>query len=257
MDKTQSAKMVSKEIDTSVETIDRLTEQIAAANKTVMEIMGEIADLEEEEKDATYNRDKEHGEYVAARADDTSAVELLENAIGVLTKVQAEGMPYKLLQVRRSGQPFTEAGEAPTPPPQTWSEPYGGAEGEKNGIVSLMNLIKQDVEADIAKSDKIEDDSKAAYDKTVADIQAAIGAKMETKSGLEGEMADDEGLRTDEEGTKATSKEELDATLKYLKEIAAGCDFMAVNFDMRVKNRQLEVDGLKKAKAILEGAKFD
>jgi len=45
--------------------------------------------------------------------------------------------------------------------------------------------------------------------------------------------------------------------MSYLKEIAPGCDFIAMHFKMRLTNRQLEKDGLLKAKAILMGAKFD
>ena len=32
----------------------------------------------------------------------------------------------------------------------------------------------------------------------------------------------------------------------FLKDIAPGCDFMAVNFETRLTNRQAEMDGLKK-----------
>merc|ERR550514_1569313 len=52
MENTQQAKVISKEIDTNVETMDRLTSQIEAANKTVKEIMAEIADLEMTKQDA-------------------------------------------------------------------------------------------------------------------------------------------------------------------------------------------------------------
>jgi Trp operon repressor len=257
MEKTQQAKMVSKEIDTSVETIDRLTSQIEAANRTVQEIMEEIAGMREELRDAGVQRDKEHTEYQSAKADDQTAVELVNNAIGALDKFY-ERNNLMLGQVRRHGQePFVAAGEAPTPPPATWNEEYGGAKGATGGITSVLAMIAKDIENDIAKGDKQEEEAVTNYDKLVADIEAGIGAKEKTKSDLEGEMASDEGSRTEEEGTKATSKEELDSTLGYLKEIAAGCDFMAMNFDKRLKNRQLESDGLKKAKAILEGATFE
>merc|ERR1719375_3040980 len=55
-EKTQEAKMTSKEIDTNTETIDRLTAQIAAANKSIEVINEEIADLNSELQDATDQR---------------------------------------------------------------------------------------------------------------------------------------------------------------------------------------------------------
>merc|ERR550514_2655764 len=225
MDNTQQAKVVSKEIDTNVETMDRLTEQIDAAMKTVEEIKAEIAELEEAKKEAGEQRAKENSEYVAAKADDTAAVGLLENAAGVLEKFYADN-GLMLAQVRRVKQPFVEAGEAPTPPPSTWDSEYGGAKGESTGIISIMELIKEDIEKVMAKAKKQEEESVAAYDKLVADIDAAIGAKERTKADLEGDMAADEESRSAENSTMATNQEELASTMSYLKEIAPGCDFM-------------------------------
>jgi predicted nucleic acid-binding Zn-ribbon protein len=256
MDNTQQAKVVSKEIDTNVETMDRLTEQIDAAMKVVEEIEAEIADLEMTKKEAGEQRAKETAEYVADKADDAAAVGLIENAMGVLESFYQEN-GLMLAQVRRVTQPFVEAGEAPTPPPSTWSAEYGGAKGESTGIISIMTLIKEDIEKDMAKATKQEEDAVAAYDKLVEDIDASIGAKMQTKADLEGSIAADEESRTAENSTKATNEGELASVMDYLKEIAPGCDFIAMHFTMRLKNRQIEKDGLLKAKAILEGAKFE
>merc|ERR1719324_1569952 len=104
---------------------------------------------------------------------------------------------------------------------------------------------------------KQEEEAVAAYEKLVADIDAAIGSKEQTKADLEGGIAADEESRSSENSTMATNQGELASIMSYLKEIAPGCDFIAMHFTMRVTNRQLEKDGLLKAKAILQGAKFD
>merc|ERR1719326_130004 len=80
MENTQEAKKVAKEIDTNVETIDRLTAQIEAAEKTIKTIEEEIQGLEVDLRDAGDNRAKENKEYMAAEADDTAAVELISSA---------------------------------------------------------------------------------------------------------------------------------------------------------------------------------
>jgi len=256
MENTQQAKVVSKEIDTNVETMDRLTAEIEAANKTVQEIIAEIADLEMTKKEAGEQRTKENTEYKTDQADDSAAVGLIENAMGVLENFYAEN-GLKFVQVRRVQQPFVEAGEAPTPPPSTWDGEYGGAKGESTGIIAIMTLIKQDIEKDMEKATKQEEEAQAAYDKLVEDINAAIGSKEQTKADLEGGIAADEESRTAENSTKATNEGELASIMDYLKEIAPGCDFIAMHFKMRLTNRQIEKDGLLKAKAILQGAKFD
>merc|ERR1719443_1986975 len=109
----------------------------------------------------------------------------------------------------------------------------------------------------MAKATKQEEDAVAAYDKLVEDIDASIGAKEQTKADLEGSIAADEESRTSENSTKATNEGELASIMSFLKQIAPGCDFIAMNFKMRLTNRQIEKDGLLKAKAILQGAKFE
>merc|ERR1719387_2575393 len=130
MENTQEAKMVSKEIDTNVETIDRLTAQ--------------IEDLEVEIRDAGDNRAKENSEYMAAEAEDNAAVELVANAMGVLEKFYEEnGLKFTQLhaEVRRAGEePFVAAGEAPTPPP-AMSTTDGSRESK--GVIMMLEMIKE------------------------------------------------------------------------------------------------------------------
>jgi hypothetical protein len=259
MEKTQEAKMTSKEIDTNVETIDRLTAEITAQNKSIVEIDAQVEDLEKEKRDAGDQRAKENAEFVTAKADDTQAVELIQTAIGALEGFyERNGLSFaSLTSVRRVQQePFVEAGEAPTPPPSTFEGGYGGSKGESTGIIAILGMIKTDIESDIAKSEKTEEESVAAYDALVADTDASISSLQTTKSDLESSIAEDETSMASEKTTKATNQENLDSTLAFLKELAPGCDFIAVNFDTRLKNRQTETDGLNKAKAILEGASF-
>merc|ERR1719379_1267086 len=150
MENTQEAKMVSKEIDTNVETIDRLTAQIEEAEKMIKQIEVEI-------QDAGDNRAKENSEYMAAEAEDNAAVELVANAMGVLEKFYEEnGLKFTQLhaEVRRAGEePFVAAGEAPTPPP-AMSTTDGSRESK--GVIMMLEMIKEDIEKDIAKAKKQE-----------------------------------------------------------------------------------------------------
>merc|ERR1719440_2208220 len=184
-----------------------------------------------------------------------AAVELVKNAQGVLEKFyQEKGL--MLAQVRRVKQePFVAAGEAPTPPPAGFDD-YSGGSRQSKGVIQMLIMIKEDIEKDIAKAAKQEEEAQAAYDKLVADIEAAIAAKEQTKSDLEGEMASDSEAKTQENTTMTDNQAQLDAVMTYLKEIAPGCDFIAMNFNIRLTNRQMEVDGLKKAKSILQGAEY-
>merc|ERR1719389_568144 len=218
-------------------------------------MIAEIQDLEIEIRDAGDNRAKENKEYMAAEADDMAAVGLIEDAKGVLEKFyQESGLMFG--QVRRVKQePFVAAGEAPTPPPAGFDD-YSGGSRQSTGVIQMLTLIQEDIEKDIEKAKKQEEEAQAAYDKLVADIEAAIDAKKQTVSDLEGEMASDSEAKTQENTTMTDNQAQLDAVMSYLKEIAPGCDFIAMNFNIRLTNRQMEVDGLKKAKSILQGAEY-
>lgn len=56
---------------------------------------------------------------------------------------------------------------------------------------------------------------------------------------------------------RSTKKGELDATLEKIAGINPNCEYFEVNYPMRRTNRQIEIDGLNKAKAILQGGVFD
>merc|ERR550514_314825 len=153
-----------------------------------------------------------------------------------------------------------QGGAAPTPPPSTWgdgdSAGYGGATGESAGIIQMLETIKDDINKDIAKADADENDAIAAYDKLSADITASIGALNTQKGELDGEVSSKEGAVTDEKKARRANEGDIAAKLEFLKSIANGCDFMMKNFETRKSNRQAEMDGLAKAKAIFAGATF-
>merc|ERR1719502_1602329 len=117
-------------------------------------------------------------------------------------------------------------------------------------------MIKEDIQKDIAKAEAEEAASVTAFEKFEADTAASVEKLQGTKSDLESTIAADEESITQEKGERTTNQETLDSTLTFLKELAPGCDFIAVNFETRLKNRQIEMDGLNQAKAVLQGASF-
>merc|ERR1719456_283286 len=228
MTNTQEAKMYSKNIDTNTETIDRLTAAIAAANKQIEDINDQISDLNAEKKAADEQRAAEADEYSTNQQDDTAAAGLVTTAIGVLKDFYAGEQGLTNVGFLQQ-EPFVAAGEAPTPPPTTWDSGYGGATGESNGIVAIMELIKQDIEKDIAKATSNENTAISEHATLCADIASTISSLNGSKSTLEGKIATDETSMTTEKSERTTNQGSLASTLSFLKSIAPGCDFIAVN----------------------------
>jgi hypothetical protein len=255
-EKNAAVEMESKAIDSNTARIERWNGYVAEAQKAVEEIMKEIKELQDQKTDAETQRAKEHAEFEVALEDDTAAVEVVGNAMKVLTDFYAkENLAIAFVQVAETQtQP---AGEAPTPPPSTWEEGgYKGAGGESGGVVGLLEMIKTDIGKDIQKADKEEADAVTAYEKLVADIDADILSLETRKSNKEGEIADDEGSVAAEKTERGTNQEEMKAHLDYLASIAKRCDYMAAEFENRKIARQEELDNLHKAQAVFSGAEF-
>jgi len=248
---TKMAKNAAYDIDTETALIVRKEALIDAKNAEIARLQDEKKELQLQRDEATVNRAKQATEYAADKATDESAVELIGKAADALAKFYVDNS-LALAQVH-AAQPKVEAGAAPPPPPSTWSEPYGGAKGETNGIQSIMQMVKADVEKDIRTATEMENQSIRDYDTFMADTRAQIEQIDSDVTNLEGEIGDAELSIKDARSTRGEKKQVMDESLMYLRSIASGCDFMAANFEFRKSNREAETDGLLEAEAMLTG----
>jgi len=150
-----------------------------------------------------------------------------------------------------------DAGAAPPPPPATWDTgaEYGGA-GEQKGIVGILELVMDDMKKDIKAA--VDDEAQAVkdFDKAKADLEGEVKACDTTIDAYTKDKAAKEKTLAEKSKERTTKKTELESQMDLYNGYKPGCDFLLVNFDTRTKARQIEIDGLKKAKAILKGAKF-
>merc|ERR1719161_2126341 len=206
-------------------------------------------------------RQKENIAFKSSKADDEAAAKLISAAKDVLQKFYKDNglalaqTAYKVYQSETEAvaQPEVVAGEAPPPPPSTFSEPYGGNKGESNGIHSLLEMVHADVEKDIKTATKEEADAKADYEAFMSSTKSLLESLASQKSELEGEIGDAETAISDSKTLRGEKKAVLDETMKFLRSIAPSCDYMAANFELRKSNREAEIDGLMGAKTALLG----
>jgi len=258
---TRAAKLTSQ-------AMDDLTDEIVRAKEKVKELIAQISEQDDiiakaqgSIKDIIRQREDENRNYKKEKVDDLKAVELVGQALAILKEMQKKLAGGSLLDVHRHGQQGKQpveviTGEAPPPPPATWHSPYSGAEGETTGIVSLLELIEEDIHKEINDADKEEENAAAAFtvekeelEKTIEAAKEAINEYTKAKSSAEKEAVDKETER----GAKMS---ELDSTMAEIKALTPGCEFLLVNFEARLRKRTIEMDGLKKAKLILESAKL-
>jgi hypothetical protein len=255
---TGAAILEARAVDESSDLITKLTAEITEITAEITSKQDLIAEVEKQRKEASVNRADEHAEWLLNVEDDHEALTAVQAAEDVLTKFYADN---NLMLVQKASQsqsePVVEAGQAPPPPPATWDAPYGGKTEGASGIIGMLGMIKEDIEKDAAEAKTAEQAAKTAF--KVFDEESQT--RIEALKGDITELTTTKGEKTEgvsEAGTaRGNSRAELAATRATISDAEPGCDFVTANYGMRLENRQVEMDGLIKAKFILLGAKFE
>jgi len=255
MENTRKAIDTSRTIDEQTDEITALTARIAQCEKTIAELVASLKETKEDLDKATRQRNDENKAWKQTDADDKAAAETVLSAKEVLAGFYKDN---NLALVQRAKQPVTEdAGAAPPPPPSTWEGDYGGNTGESQGIVAIMDMVREDIIKDRADAQADEDASQKEFDNYKKDSEARTKELAADKRAQEKDMGAAETKKSDTEKQRRTQKGSLNGVLKKIRDIDPNCEYYEVNYPMRRKNRQIEIDGLDKAKAILKGGKFD
>merc|ERR1719446_390212 len=147
-------------------------------------------------------------------------------------------------------------GGASPPPPSTWEAPYGGKTGESQGIVAILEMIHEDIMNDKQKSKADEDKAEETFQSFKTNSETQIQALQDANSDLtdtKGQKESDISTAKEQRGAK---HDELNAVIAKINDAAPSCIYTTINYPVRLKNRQVEIDGLEKAKAILQGGEF-
>jgi hypothetical protein len=253
-DDTRTAIKAARTMDERSDTVDELTTDIAEIVKTIAENEAEIKSIQEELAKATTMRGDEHTEWEAADRDDGAAADLVMRAKDVLAGFYEENN-LNLLQKNKKMDPVV-AGEAPPPPPATWEAPYGGKTGESQGIVAILEMIHEDILKDQTKSKADEDKAEQTFQDFKTNSETQIQALEDANSDLTDTKGQKEGDISTAKEQRGAKHDELNAVIAKINDATPSCVYTTINYPVRLKNRQVEIDGLEKAKAILQGGEF-
>jgi len=248
-DDTRKSAVKSRTMDELTDGVTTLKSEIEGTEKSIAALEETIKETDASLKEATTQREDERTEFEASDADDQEAVATVKKAKDVLEKFYADN---NLMLVQ---QP-SAAGEAPPPPPSTWDAPYGGKTGESTSIIAVLDMIISDIDKDIATAKAAESKAQTEYDAFKKESETSIEEMQSEISNLNGAKADKEESVAQKTGERTDISGELAVVLKKIADAKPECDFISVNFEARKKNRQIEMDGLVKATAILKGAAF-
>jgi len=253
---TRKAIALSRAMDDATDEITRLASEIEEIKSDIKDKEKAKAKAKEELEGATRQRQDENTEFKANLKDDKEMASVLAKAKAVLEEFYKEN-DLALLQRQPEVSEQLKAGEAPPPPPSTWDKPYGGKTQVSMGVVAVLEIIEDDVQKDIDTAKAAEKKTKEKYDtfkKETDDLIKDLSDAVTDLSEAQGDKEDDIATQKKE---RSGNNKELASVLKTIEDANPGCEYLTIAYPKKLKNRQIEIDGLRKAKGILQSAKFD
>jgi len=229
-------------------------EGIASLGEELEALAAGIKALDKQVSEATEERKEEHEDNTETLASNNAAKELIGMAKNRMNKFYSPKL-YVAPAAPAAAAFVMRSGVAPPPPPETFGA-YAKKGDESTGVVAMMDLMVADLDKEITEIETEEKENQSEYEQFMGDSAGKRASDAKSIEDKEANKADLEATlvaTTEEKGAK--TKEAM-ATAQYLSEVHGDCDWLLSNFAMRKDARAGEIDGLKKAKAVLSGADF-
>jgi len=272
-------------------TIEEMTDAIADAEQTIADLTASISALDKDVAVATENRKEEHSEYLETVKLTETAIELVGKAKNRLAKFYNPStykappkvemsMEDKIVGAGTSALAQQEASfdavddfpenDAPLgfvqvkrhfhlvapQAPKIFLSTYEKKSTKSAGVMELMTMMVTDLKASLAESEFAEKTAQSDYTKFMAASQEKRATDSESMTNSAASKADlSEKLTSAKESQHLTMKE-LENIHSTISGLHSACDFIIKNFDYRAEARAAEMEGLKKAKAVLSGASY-
>lgn len=254
-------------------------EVLNTVNAEIEAIQNGIKDLDLSVAVATEQRKKEHQEFVTLLSNNNAAIGLIEMAKNRLAKFynpklykappKKEMSENERISQNMGGsfeQSFPVFAQVRARARDALDDAFGSDDFEgvsyakqgeaAGGVVAMMDNIKADLVKEVTEAKVEEKDSQDEYEI----MMKAAAAKREIDSKT---IVEKEGIKAGatEEVNKVQKDidgeaKELGATVSILADLHNECDFLLKAYDQRKQSRADEVEGLKKAKAVLAGADY-
>jgi hypothetical protein len=207
-----------------------------------------ILDVEAQIAEAQADRNASFIAFQQAMKDDSDAVELVGQAIQILASFYPSSFIETSSRTRQEPNPDNE--------PEKLGE-YEGKQSQGGGIVSILEMIKEDIGNEMKVATEEEDSAQKEYETLRFESVGAIKAMnkkratlMQQEAALDVHIANTEKVHYDTDDSKNTTED-------YMADLKPNCDWVASTFDTRKEQRDSEIAGLLSAKSILNGAGYD
>merc|ERR1719337_190741 len=252
----QEASRYEYKIERTDAKIMKLTSKREELENTLQATVASILNTKDDIKAMEDARKEQHAAFESAKSDDEGAVKLLAAAIesmsafyknNKIAQGEIQGAAQALVQ-----EPVFEV-SADQAPDASFSS-AGKSGGESKGIVSIMTMIKEDLEDEISNGVKSEGETQAKFEEQLGEANTLLDELRAKKTNLQ-QAISDTNTEIDE---NEVHKEDLQGLLAeekdYLASIKPDCDWILNSFTERRTKRAAEMEGLLQAKGMLAGA---
>jgi hypothetical protein len=239
-------------IDKAKDEIGRMETKELELKVQISNLLDGIATTETEMKTLLQLRNKAVSEYKKALQEDMNAVSLLGSALSAL---QAFGKKNALIQ--RKQEPEVEYTVDKDKMPDAGFSGGGSRSSDSSPIIGMIEMIKTDIENEMATAKKDNEAAQADYEKQRGAMRDSVKADTETKVATETELAELQSNMADKSNFKERRSADLAAQKDLETTLAEDCGWVATHFDSRRTKRKTEIEGLEEAKAFLAGGGDD
>jgi len=232
--------------------IERLDKKASDTKDAIAKTEEQMKETEADMKELLEMRNKDHAEFKQALKDDSDSIDLIGEAIVSLSKFYKKNkIPLALQQ--EEPEYTVDPDKAPE---TTWDGgEYGGRKSENEGIISILSMLKEDLEKEMKEGREADAAEQEAYLKDNGALTDTLEAQGKSKSAAEKELQDIEEKTGDTEEEKKASEGDLAAEDEMKGALETDCAWVKTHFESRAKKRKVEMDGLVEAKDYLAGAR--
>lgn len=232
MAKTRSKQTeLAAKIDRNGVRIEKAAAKKAVLAQQVVELQGEVAQIDASQASATKIRQEEHAAAV------TSGEEYKQAATSIADAMQ-------VLQQYYAGGSFVQTSQAPT---------FGGNKSDAaSTILGLLEVAESDFTRLLSEGEAEENAAQKAYDRLAQENAVSKASKQAESKGKSGEIKTLEVQLLNSKEDHSFVSKELDAVMTYLDKLKPQCENKVMSFSERKARREQEISGLKEALELLE-----
>merc|ERR1719160_620358 len=198
-----------------------------------------MSEIDEAQAKATKIRTAENTEFQKAQTDYQSSEEACAQAVEVLKQFYTGAAFIQLRATTRV---------------QSGSKLRLRSPDAGNTIIQFLEYAQEDFAKLLADVQMSEEQSQKAYDKMTMENKVAKATLLAETKGVQSEVARVTDNIEDYKDDLSSTTKELEAVTMYLEKLRPECEAQPISAADRIAARKQEIEGLKEALSILEGA---